>query len=56
MDGTAAPAGRSWPEGATAGLLLVMAGCLAFGALLYRVAGPRDVVGEEAAIEVSGAE
>lgn len=58
MDGAAPPAERSWPaekswpEGATAGLLLVAAGCLALGALLYRVAGPRDVVGEEAVIEV----
>ena len=32
-----------WPEGATAGLLLVAAACIGLAALLYHVAGPRDV-------------
>ena len=35
---------RSWPEGATAGLLLVALGCVALGAVLYQFAGPREVV------------
>jgi hypothetical protein len=34
-----------WPEGATAGLVLVAAGCLGLAVLLYQVAGPRDVFG-----------
>lgn len=34
-----------WPEGATAGLMLVAAGCLGVALMLYRVAGPRDVFG-----------
>jgi len=36
----------SWPEGATAGLLLVAAACLAVSMTLYRVAGPRDAFAE----------
>lgn len=32
-----------WPEGATAGLLLVAAACAGFMLILYQVAGPRDV-------------
>ena len=32
-----------WPEGATAGLVLVAAGCLGLAVLLYQVAGPKDV-------------
>jgi hypothetical protein len=39
--------GRSWPAGATAGLLLVAATCLGIAAVLYHVAGPRDVFEEE---------
>ena len=39
----AAQAKPRWPEGATAGLVLVAAGCLGLAALLYHVAGPRDV-------------
>lgn len=35
---------RSWPEGATAGLLLVAVGCVALGVVLYQFAGPREVV------------
>ena len=36
----------SWPEGATAGLLLVAAACSAVSLTLYQVAGPRDVFAE----------
>lgn len=32
-----------WPEGATAGLVVVAAACVAAAMLLYRLAGPRDV-------------
>jgi hypothetical protein len=32
-----------WPEGATAGLVMLGAGCFAIGMILYRLAGPRDV-------------
>jgi hypothetical protein len=39
---------RSWPDGATAGLVLVAACCLALGAALYGFAGPRDVIEEDA--------
>ena len=38
-----APPKSSWPEGATVGLLMVAAACLGFAALLYQIAGPRDV-------------
>ena len=37
------PARKAWPAGATAGLLLVAAGCAGVAALLYRLAGPRDI-------------
>lgn len=40
-------ANKSWPAGATAGLLLVAAVCLGVAAVLYHVAGPRDVFEEE---------
>jgi hypothetical protein len=44
-----APARRaSWPEGATVGILLVAAACIAVTATLYKVAGPRDVFAESA--------
>ena len=39
---------RAWPQGATAGLVLVAALCLAVGVTLYQFAGPRDVVEEGA--------
>lgn len=39
---------RAWPEGATAGLLLVALSCIAVGAVLFQFAGPRDVVEENA--------
>jgi len=32
-----------WPEGATAGLLFVAVACVGVAALLYKVAGPRDI-------------
>ena len=38
-----APAGRAWPEGATAGLVMVAAGCVALVVVLYQLSGPRDV-------------
>jgi hypothetical protein len=34
-----------WPEGATAGLVLVATACVGLAVLLYKVAGPRDVFG-----------
>jgi len=34
---------RRWPEGATAGLVLVAAACVGIAAVLYQVAGPQDV-------------
>ena len=34
---------KSWPAGATVGLLLVAAACVGVAAALYQVAGPRDV-------------
>jgi len=43
------PKKPSWPAGATAGLLLVAATCLAVGLVFYQVAGPRDVVEESVA-------
>ena len=50
-DGDSPPARASWPEGATAGLLLVAAACLAVGALLYQVAGPLDPIEDRARID-----
>ena len=35
---------RSWPEGATAGLVLIAAMCLAVGLTLYQFGGRRDVI------------
>jgi hypothetical protein len=32
-----------WPRGATAGLLALAVGCVGIAALLYKLAGPRDV-------------
>jgi hypothetical protein len=34
---------KRWPEGAVAGLLLVAVACVGAVAVLYQVAGPRDV-------------
>ena len=44
-----AKARATWPEGATAGLLLVAAACLGLSMTLYHIAGPRDVFAETAA-------
>ncbi|MFL6754490.1 MAG: hypothetical protein ACJ8EH_07665 [Sphingomicrobium sp.] len=44
----AAAARRSWPEGATAGILLVAAACVGLSVTLYQLAGPRDVFAVEA--------
>ena len=38
---------QSWPEGATAGILLIAAACIGLSATLYQLAGPRDVFAEE---------
>jgi hypothetical protein len=47
-----APARKaSWPEGATAGILLVAAACIGVTVTLYTVAGPRDVFAESAPTE-----
>lgn len=48
-DDVARPKKAPWPEGATAGLVLIAAGCLALGVVLYQFAGPRDVVEEDVA-------
>jgi hypothetical protein len=37
-----------WPEGATAGILVLAAACLGLSLTLYHLAGPRDVFAEEA--------
>lgn len=37
---------KRWPEGATVGLALVAAACIGLAAVLYQVAGPRDVFEE----------
>jgi hypothetical protein len=39
---------RRWPDGALAGLALVAVACAGVAALLYHVAGPRDVFEEPA--------
>jgi len=44
---TATTLRASWPQGATAGVLLVAVACLAVSLTLYHVAGPRDVFAEE---------
>ena len=43
-----ARAKKPWPPGTIGGIALVAAACLAFCAVLYQVAGPRQVVEEEA--------
>jgi hypothetical protein len=35
----------AWPEGATAGLVVIAACCIGVAVVLYQVAGPRDVFG-----------
>ena len=47
----APPQKSTWPPGATAGLALVAAACLAFGAVLYQLAGPSDVFAEETPLD-----
>lgn len=32
-----------WPEGATAGLVIVAVACVGVAIVLYKIAGPRDV-------------
>jgi hypothetical protein len=49
-EGAARPK-KQWPEGATAGLVLVAVACLGLGMVLYQVAGPRDVFEEDGAAE-----
>ena len=39
----------SWPEGATAGLLLVALLCLGIATAVYQIAGPREVFADEIA-------
>ena len=34
-----------WPEGATAGLLMVASACVGIAVLLYKMAAPRDIFG-----------
>ena len=34
-----------WPDGATAGLVMVASACLAIGLVLYKMAAPRDIFG-----------
>jgi hypothetical protein len=46
---SAAAGKASWPEGATAGILIVAAACLGVALTLYHVAGPRDVFAQEVA-------
>lgn len=41
----------SWPEGATAGVLLVAAACLAFSVTLYQVAAPGEPFAEMTAAD-----
>ena len=38
---------HSWPAGATVGVVLVAAACLAVGVVVYQMAGPRDSFAEE---------
>jgi hypothetical protein len=45
------PRTTNWPQGATAGLLMVAAGCLAIGLLLYKAAGPRDPIARNTAVD-----
>lgn len=48
-DDSSRPRKAAWPAGATAGLMLVAAACLAVGALFYQVAGPRNPIEEDVA-------
>jgi hypothetical protein len=42
---------KSWPEGATAGLILVAAACLGAAVILYQVAGPRQVFEKDSSLD-----
>ena len=44
----------AWPHGATAGLMLVAAGCIGVAALVYWAAGPRHTFADDAAIDWEG--
>ena len=46
-----ASARKSWPDGATAGLVLVAAACIALSLTLYQLAGPRDVFADDIQFE-----
>jgi hypothetical protein len=46
-----APTRKSWPDGATAGLALVAAACIALSLTLYQLAGPRDVFADDIQFE-----
>jgi hypothetical protein len=50
----ATPVRRSWPAGATAGIALVALGCAGLVATLYCIAGPREVIADEALADGSG--
>ena len=53
LDGYTLPVKSSWPKGATPGVLMVAAICLAIAALLYKAAGPRDPIEKNSAIDWS---
>lgn len=36
------PVKHSWPAGATVGVVMLAAACVAVGVVVYQVAGPRD--------------
>ena len=44
----------AWPQGATAGLVLVAAGCVGIAALAYWAAGPRHRFADDSAIDWEG--
>ena len=48
-DAYAPPLRTSWPEGATAGVLIAASACLALSMTIYHMAGPRDLFAEERA-------
>jgi len=49
-----ARASRAWPHGATAGLVLVAAGCIGVAAIAYWAAGPRQTFADDSAIDWEG--
>jgi hypothetical protein len=46
--------GRAWPHGATAGLVLVAAGCIGVAAIAYWAAGPSQRFADDSAIDWDG--